>query len=84
VSGDGDGVRLRRPERGVEIAELRVAAAEFGVQLRAGFGRTGDETDDLKAGQAVVGEGMGPAHVAGADAEDAYLLHEEIRGRAAG
>ena len=54
----------------MEIGELGVAAAQFLVQLRAGRGGAGHQADDLEAGQLMVGERVGAAHVAGTDAKD--------------
>jgi hypothetical protein len=70
LARDGHCVGLRGLERGMEVAVLRVAAAEFSVKLGAGVGGAGDETDDLEAGQLVVSEGVRTAHVASADAKD--------------
>jgi hypothetical protein len=54
----------------MEVAVLRVTAAEFSVKLGTGIGGTGDEADNLEAGQLVVSEGVRSTHVAGADAKD--------------
>jgi hypothetical protein len=54
----------------MEVGILRVAAAEFGVQLGTGFRRAGDQTDDLETRELMVSEGVRTAHVAGADTED--------------
>ena len=70
VARDRDRVGLRGLERGMEVAILRVAAAEFSVKLCPGISRAGDETDNLEAGQLMVSEGMRTAHVASTNAKD--------------
>ena len=42
----------------------------FSGMLGAGRGGARHEADDLEAGEFVVGQGVGAAHVAGADTED--------------
>ena len=71
VAGDRDRVGLGRLERGMEVGVFGVAAAELGVEPRAGFGGAGDQADDPETGQLMVSEGVRTAHVAGADTKDA-------------
>ena len=54
----------------MEVAVLRVTAAEFSVKLGPGIGGAGDEADNLEAGQLMVSEGMRAAHMAGTNAKD--------------
>jgi hypothetical protein len=54
----------------MEVTVLGIASAELSVELRAGIGGTGDEADDLEAGQLMISEGVRTAHMAGADAKD--------------
>ena len=70
VARDGNRIGLRGLERGMEVAVLRVATAEFSVKLGPGIGGPGDEADNLEARQLMVREGVRTAHVAGADAKD--------------
>ena len=70
VARNRDRVGLSGLERGMEVAELRIAAAEFSVKFCPGIGGPGDEADNLEAGQLMVSEGVRTAHVAGTNAKD--------------
>ena len=70
VARDRHRVGLSGLQRGLEVAELRIAAAEFGVKLGPGISGPGDEADNLEAGQLMVSEGVRTAHVAGTHAKN--------------
>ena len=70
VARNRNRIGLSGLQRGVEVAELRVATAEFSVKLSPGIGGAGDEADNLEAGQLMVSEGVRTAHVAGTHAKN--------------
>ena len=70
VTGDGNSVGAGKAQGLCEIVEAGERPAQFGEECGAGGLGTGDQSRDSETREVVVGQGVGAAHVTGADAED--------------